>query len=312
MKADSQTKRAFWHDYRSPGRYLITLSKNPIIAPFSTIEGDINLPVSTPGSSHTRWTPTGRIIADLIYHLNTIHPSLKAEQYVVMPDHVHILIYVQSRLPEPLGLYVARFKVAVNKAAGENHIFNDGFNDQIVSNKRNLNTIFNYLRTNPYRLAVRRAFPDFFARVNSLDIGGVGYQAYGNLHLLQNPFKEQVVVHRADSPVDFQAKRDRWLYTAANGGVLVSPFISKVEKGVRAEAEAIGGRFIIVTSAAFPERYKPAARDFELCAYGRMLIISLGLPPDRPLSRGLCLCMNSLARTIAEDGPGGKAVGEIS
>ena len=51
--------------------------------------------------------------------------------------------------------------------------------------------------------------------------------------LLDNPFKEQVVVHRADSPEVRESNRRRWLYTAANGGVLVSPFISPDERGIR-------------------------------------------------------------------------------
>lgn len=56
-----------------------------------------------------------------------------------MPDHVHFLLWVQSMLPEHLGSYIARFKNTINVAASTNHIFEDGFNDQIVTYKRNLN-----------------------------------------------------------------------------------------------------------------------------------------------------------------------------
>ena len=93
--------------------------------------------------------------------------------------------------------------------------------------------MYDYIRLNPYRLAVRRAYPEYFSRVNSLVVGGRELQAYGNMLLLDNPFKEQVVVHRADSPEVRESNRRRWLYTAANGGVLVSPFISPDERGIR-------------------------------------------------------------------------------
>lgn len=295
------TKRASWHDYRSPGRYMITLSKSPVIASFSSIEGDWRLPVGTRGSSYTRWSPLGRQIADAIYKIAEIHPSLRADQYVVMPDHVHILLWVQSWLPEHLGFYIARFKNAINAAAATSHVFEDGFNDQIIHNKRNLQTIFNYIRSNPFRLAVRRACPDFFTRSNALTIGSATCQAYGNMHLLANPFKDQLLVHRADAriPEKLAALKEGWLYTAANGGVLVSPFISPHEKKIRKEAEELGARLILITHEAFPDRYKPAAHDFALCTEGRLLIISLGLPKGTSLLRPLCLRLNALAEALA-------------
>lgn len=297
MKTNPQTKRAYWHDYRSPCRYMITLSKSPDIPPFSQIHGDWRLPVGKQGSSYTRWSPTGRVIADRLYHINEIHPALRTEQYIVMPDHVHFLLWVQSMLPEHLGSYIARFKNTINVAASTNHIFEDGFNDQIVTYKRNLNTIFNYIRSNPYRLAVRRACPDFFTRCNNLTIGDTQYQLYGNIHLLDNPFKDQVIVHRADDDRTFLSNRDRWLYTAANGGVLVSPFISQREKSIRKEAESLGGRIIQIINHPLGEREKPSGNDFELCIQGRLLIIAPSVPTE--LDRKCCLKMNALAQTLS-------------
>ena len=300
MNRNRQTKRAYWHDYRSPGRYMITLSKNPGVPAFSSIGGDWRLPIGSPGSSHTRWSPIGRSIADMIYGIGNIHPTLRAEQYSVMPDHVHILLWVQDALPEPLGFYIARFKNAINIAVGIDHIFDDGFNDQIVTNKRNLQALFDYIRANPYRLAVRRANPGFFTRCDSRLIAGHACQVYGNIHLLDNPFKDQVIVHRADTPDQFAKHRAEWLYTSANGGILVSPFISPAERAIRAEAETLGSRIILITHEAFPDRYKPASHDFDLCTSGRLLIISLGLPASTPLSRSLCQQMNALAQAISQ------------
>ena len=96
MKSNSQTKRANWHDYRSPGRYMITLPKSPSVTPLSEPIGDWELPIGSRGASSTRWSHIGRVIADKLYHLEEIHPSLQAEQYIVMPDHVHILLLVKK------------------------------------------------------------------------------------------------------------------------------------------------------------------------------------------------------------------------
>lgn len=113
---------------------------------------------------------------------------------------------------------------------------------------------------------------------------------------LNIPFKEQVIVHRADSPVVRKQNRDLWLYTAANGGILVSPFISPAEKEIRAAAEAAGGRIILITSEPMGERYKPSGHDFDMCEAGRMLIISAGISGE--LSRQSCMAMNAMARTL--------------
>lgn len=297
MKANPHIKRALWHDYRSPGRYLITLTKSKEISPFSEIDGDWQLPTGSPGASYTRWSPIGRIIADKLYQIRELHPALRTEQYIVMPDHVHILLWVQAPLPEHLGFYIARFKNSINITTSAAHIFDDGFNDQIITPKRNLHTIFNYIRSNPYRLAVRRACPDFFTRCNNLTIGDTPCQLYGNLHLLHNPFKDQVIVHRADDDQTFQTKRNMWIHTAANGGVLVSPFISQREKSIRKETQSLGGRFIYITNQPFGEREKPTGNEFELCAQGRLLIVAPAVP--MPLDRSCCLKMNAIAALIA-------------
>lgn len=143
---------------------------------------------------------------------------------------------------------------------------------------------------------MRRAHPEFFSRVNELKIGDHTYQAYGNFQLLDNPFKEQVIVHRADTPEIRRRNRELWLYTAANGGVLVSPFISPDEKVIRSEAEESGGRIILIINHLIDSRYKPVGHDFDLCEAGRLLIISANL--DGNLSRSACLTMNALAEEI--------------
>lgn len=219
-----------------------------------------------------------------------------------MPDHIHILLRVREYSEKPLGYFIANLTGAAtrewrNLTNASYSVFEKGYNDRIIGSSRSLDTLYRYIRENPHRLAARRQFPEYFSRVNSLTIAGRRCQAYGNLLLLRNPFKEQVVVHRADSDAVRAAQRERWLYTAANRGVLVSPFISPDEKAVRAEAEEAGGKTILITNSRMGERYKPAAHDFALCEAGRLLIIAPeGL--DQDLTRRTCLAMNALAELI--------------
>ena len=84
---------------------------------------------------------------------------------------------------------------------------------------------------------MRRHNPDFFRRHNNIIINGTQWQAYGNLQLIDNPFKAPVIIHRADSNQLITTKLRRWQHLAENGGVLVSPFISPAEKKVRRMCE---------------------------------------------------------------------------
>lgn len=291
--------RAPWHDYTQKCIYMVTINKSPLIPAFGTLEGDHRLPVGQKGSSFVSASAIGSAIKNVLRNFRLIEPNIRILQYSLMPDHLHILLFVEEPTEEILGRIIARFKVDVDKSAGMEKVFAKGFNDQILKPSRSLDTIYRYIRSNPYRLAVRRAYPDFFRRVYGVTIGGKRYQTYGNQFLLRNPFKEQVVVHRRDSEQTRARNRELWLHTAANGGVLVSPFISPAEKEIRQEAEESGGKIILITNLPFPDRYKPAEHDFALCLAGRLLIISPLDPPATPdLSRTACLEMNNLASVI--------------
>lgn len=288
--------RAPWHDYTQRCIYMITLNKNPLMENFGILQGDYRIPTGQKGAAFISSTALGKAIKSTLRRFNSTEPNVRVLQYALMPDHLHILLFVEYPTEDTLGKIIARFKIEVNKASGITGVFAKGFNDQILKSSRSLAVLYRYLRENARRLAVRRARPEFFRRVNALEIGGKTFQAYGNFQLLDCPFKEQVIVHRADSSETRQKNREQWLYTAANGGVLVSPFISPAEKEIRKEAEEAGGRFILIISEPMGERYKPAGRDFELCEAGRLLIVSANLPGD--LSRQTCLTMNTLAQTI--------------
>lgn len=226
-----------------------------------------------------------------------------------MPDHVHILLQILYRSDKHLNFYIDCLKTKTadkyskikNLEIKEQFIFEMGYCDKPLYDNRSLNGLFRYIRENPHRLAMRQQFPQFFQRVRKLKIGDKEYEAFGNFSLFRNPDKEAVNISRKFTAEEKAQKKACWLNSAAKGTVLVSPFISKEEKSIRAEAEALGGCIILITHEAFPESFKPSAHDFYLCCEGRLLILSLGLSQNEKLSRNHCLKMNSLAEMICRD-----------
>lgn len=307
---DDKKGRAYWHDYKAKCIYFITMKKSPSKPSFGRIIGDPTIPNGSPGCAAISLSPLGKIVRNAIYNISRIEPKIRLFQYALMPDHVHFLISVEEQLDESVGLTIARLKAVINHATGETGIFQEGYNDQILRLDRNLNSIFNYIRDNPRRLAMRMANPDYFSRVARTDIAGHPCMLYGNLDLLRNPFKQQVIVHRADTDTQFRRNMNECIYTAGNGGVLVSPFISPREHEIFDAAEAADGRFIKLSPTPLGDRAKPTGRDFRLCSAGRLLIIfPLDLPDvdtldnHRRVTRTQALLMNSLSSAICKELP---------
>lgn len=283
------------HDYRGRSIYHITISKAPDCPPFSKISG-------SPSNPLVSRTIIGEIIEQQILNFPNLHPSLQILQYVIMPDHIHFAIFARDYLPRALGRYIGMMKVKTGQLIRASFpeitdIFTPDFHDRYLLPSHKLQTIINYIQENPKRLLERKQNPLFFQRLNNLEIKGTHWQAYGNLQLLQNPFKGPVVIHRSDSEAILNAKHRRWKHLYENGGILVSPFISQAEKEIRRECEEAGGRIILISNQPFGERQKPAAHDFEQCSRGSLLILAPAIP--LPPGRETFLFLNSIAEFIA-------------
>ncbi len=326
------------HDYRAKCKYHITMTKAPGCPDFGHLTGGTIAP-------KVAYSPIGLHICRHLRLLPALHPRIELKQYIIMPDHIHLLLFVTDTLDLPLGNYLGKWKNRLHKttpailssaaptegayaaetaftaftsaesAGGSFPIFTENFHDRIIFPGQDLNAVYEYIRANPYRLAVRRECPGFFRRIHNFRIDGNCYQLYGNPFLIRNPFKGAVIVHRRYSPSELASLTDRWMHIAANGGVLVSPFISEAEKSIMYEAASLGGRIIKIQNRAFPDkRFKPAKAEFELCAEGHLLLVAPmpesatyhtpflpeGKLPGDTVSRSECLLMNALAEAIVD------------
>lgn len=315
----SYHRRSFNQDYYAPFIYHIILKKAKGCEIFGAIKGNARIAPDNPGCAEINESPLGKIIAKAIVHLPYQFPIIKIHQFKVMPDHVHILMQVLFKSDQHLDFYVdtlcstiaAKYSKITGKSISEEDIFEAGYCDKPLYDDRSLDGLYTYIRENPHRLAMRLQYPEFFQRVRNLRIGNQEYEAYGNLFLFRNPDKEAVKISHRFSEQEKLNKKADWLSSASTGTILVSPFISPAEKAIRAEAEALGAKFILITHEAFPDRYKPATHDFDLCSAGHLLIISLGFPPKTVLTRPICERMNAIAKAIAEP-PGGAHADTIS
>lgn len=264
------SRRCSGHDYCEPCIYLITATVQPGRPALAFVNARAVM----------ERTALGEAVYQEIVGIHAFHTQIVVYAMVVMPDHIHIVMHVKERLPKPLGQVLNGFSGACSRhwqrlaALPVVQPLFKPFNDRILWHKDQLSAMIRYVKDNPRRYIVKQRHPELFRRYNHLQAGDREFAAFGNIFLLRDFDRQQVVVHRADSPQTRSENASKWLRCAASGGVLISPFISPDEREIYKQALAAGGRFVVIRNEGFAERFKPVGHEFDLCAEGRLLLIA--------------------------------------
>ena len=176
------------------------------------------------------------------------------------------------------------------------------YNDRILHSYHSLDRWKNYLHDNPRRLAFRREHPDMFRVRFGIEVAGQSYAAIGNQFLLAIPQKLQVQCSRSMTDTDIQAATAHFLTEAKKGSVLVSLAISKGEQQVMRAALDARQPLIFLTPWGFNTFSRPGHQYYHACCEGGFLILAHWPHQNRriPLSRSMCLALNSMAKAICE------------
>ena len=158
-------------DYNSVGGYFITICTQNRRCILSRIVGtgvpDCPSETGVLDCPQPELTRYGEIADKYIKQLNDFYEHLSVEKYVIMPNHIHFLLWVkenktdngQSRTPVPTNVerannacsqFVSTFKRFCNKEYGEN-IWQARFNDHIIRNRDDYEEHVKYIYENPMR-----------------------------------------------------------------------------------------------------------------------------------------------------------------
>ena len=141
------------YDYSQAGVYFITMCSKNRKQIFSNIVGDGDLDV--PKVHLHRY---GEIIKKNLDYMNLLYSRIEIHNYVIMPNHIHILISVYddgtSRSPSPTNEFIPSFigtlKRFVNKEAG-NNLFQRSYIDHIIRNEKDFIEHYTYIENNPIK-----------------------------------------------------------------------------------------------------------------------------------------------------------------
>ena len=122
----------------------------------------------------------------------------------------------------------------------------------------------------------------------TLVVSPVVWTALGNPFLLDAPLLVSVRISTQTPPEEIERLTAKIVAKAARGAVVVGPWISPGEKQVKAAVVAAGGRVVQLLPEGMGRYYKPAGRDFDLCAEGCMLVLSPFAPRSGEAEREHC------------------------
>lgn len=234
----NQHRRSYWHDYREAGLYMLTMVIEGRHRLFGTIVGSANARAGSSEAPHMALSELGRrVLQEEVPRISQHYPMVEVWQVAMMPNHIHLLVWVKAPLPEGkhLGMVVRGFKTGCTRAwwrwqdearelggetpstAAQNKsaavakafplaedkgqrpvLYERGYHDRIINRPGMLENIKRYMKENPLRARIREECPRLMERQLHLWIGGREYAAFGNLFLLKYPIKEQVFFHRRD------------------------------------------------------------------------------------------------------------------
>ncbi len=179
--AERKRNRLKSYDYSSAGMYFITICTAQRRNYFWAVT-DINLdvgatigrpqnadnPSSNAGACIARPQPIveysspqdvklsdyGKIVDEAINNIPNIYPALTVEKYVIMPDHIHLLLHIcadeygRPMVTPTISRVVQQMKGYVTKRLGVS-VWQKLFFDHVIRNRRDYEEHVKYIYNNP-------------------------------------------------------------------------------------------------------------------------------------------------------------------
>lgn len=345
------TRRLADWDYRRRAIYMITITLED-----RTQEWLGHL-LTENGEAQIAPTHFGEAALVALQEMPRLYPQVEILESQLMPEHIHFAVFVKERLPRPLGELIRGFKsgctsrwrgsvpgpvpgpVPCHSWQGTpTPRWAPGFQDTVLLHEGQLQSMLNYIRSNPKRLAEKRQNPELFKRVTNLEVplnGGrtIGnFFSLGNRHLLSLPLHQvqcsrrffeyrrvdkagggkKILKDSSGEPAvkfaadEYQKQLEAAIEAAIRGAVILSPCISDGERQIAREILKQGFRLVALKNMGFSKYEKPSGKLFEACAEGRLLLLAPAAWPysmqAKPMTRFDAIALNRIAQWLAGDG----------
>ena len=144
------------YDYSTSGAYFITVcavNREKIF--WSDRRGELCSPANVPLSD------IGTIVDNEIQKLNTVYDSVCVDKYCIMPDHIHMILTIdtdengRTQFAPTISRVIKQFKGSITKQIGR-PIWQKSFYDHGIRNQLDYDEIWQYIENNPLKYALNR------------------------------------------------------------------------------------------------------------------------------------------------------------
>ena len=136
-------------DYSTPGAYFVTIcAKDKKCIFWDNVGASIARPQAPQLSKY------GKIADQTIQEIPIHYPAITVDHYVVMPNHIHLLLQINTgadgrpMVAPTISVVIQQFKGAVTKQIGQS-IWQKLFHDHVIRGQSDYLKIWEYIENNP-------------------------------------------------------------------------------------------------------------------------------------------------------------------
>lgn len=140
------------YNYSSNGAYFITIcTKNKENLLWKNVGANCVRPLE-----QLPLSKIGIVIENEIYKLNTVYENIKVDKYQIMPNHIHLIIFIyedsngRTQFAPTISRIIKQFKGSITKQI-EFSIWQKSFYDRIIRNEKEYQSVWNYIHNNPLK-----------------------------------------------------------------------------------------------------------------------------------------------------------------
>ena len=95
----------------------------------------------------------GIIVRSHIERLDTCYPQIRVDKYVIMPNHIHMILVLEGNDVPGIPHIISQFKGAVSKEIRKKHprlqLWQRSYYDHVIRDQRSYEQIWLYIEGNP-------------------------------------------------------------------------------------------------------------------------------------------------------------------
>ena len=157
------------YDYNTPGAYFLTFCTHNRKHILSRIVG------ATHESSRPQLTTCGKIVDTIIQNIPD-HLHVTIDQYVIMPNHVHLIAVIteermnrsivelpshaRSMISKLIGYIKMNASKAIRQQYGDVSVWQRGYFDHVIRNRADYAALAEYIQTNPLRWKLDKLYAE--------------------------------------------------------------------------------------------------------------------------------------------------------